>query len=71
MTPAEFRDIRKSLGLSQQSLAEVWNMGKHGGRRIRRWEAGDGEVDPLAAWAIQRLGDERWCTWLKLRGVDN
>ena len=52
MTPAEFKAARNELGLSQSDLAEVWGMGKNGGRTIRRWEAGDLPVNPIAAYCI-------------------
>ena len=52
MTPAEFKAARNTLGLSQNDLAEVWGMGKNGGRTIRRWEAGDLPVNPIAAYCI-------------------
>ena len=39
MTPAEFRSIRKKLGLSARKMAEL--LGLKSGRTIRRYEAGD------------------------------
>ncbi len=52
MTPAEFKEARHKLGLSAAGLASLWNMGANGGRTIRRWEAGDVPVNPIAAYCI-------------------
>lgn len=40
MTPAEFRDTRKRLGLTQQGLAEALRMGRWGWQTISKWESG-------------------------------
>lgn len=45
MTPAEFRDARKQLGLTQKALAEALRMGKHGWQTISGWE-NDGATVP-------------------------
>ncbi|NVK56642.1 MAG: hypothetical protein HWE26_13610 [Alteromonadaceae bacterium] len=52
MTPKEFAEARAKTGLSTAKLAELWNMGKNGGRTIRRWEAGHVPVNPIAAYCI-------------------
>ena len=52
MTPAEFKEARKTLGLSQQALAEEWGMGKNGGRTIRRWEDDERPMNPIAAYCL-------------------
>lgn len=52
MTPEKFKSLRKQLGYSQHELAVEWSMGKNGDRTIRRWEAGDVPVNPIAAYAI-------------------
>lgn len=52
MTNDEFKAARNALCLSQNDLAEVWGMGKNGGRTIRKWEAGDVPVNPIAAYCI-------------------
>lgn len=52
MTPDQFKAARNALCLSQNDLAEVWGMGKNGGRTIRKWEAGDVPVNPIAAYCI-------------------
>jgi len=60
MTPDEFKAARNALCLSQRDLAEVWGMGQNGGRNIRRWEAGDVPVNPIAAYCIRlMLGEEQ------------
>lgn len=45
MTPAEFRDARKRLGLSQHAMAEALRMGKSGWQSVGRWEK-DGNTIP-------------------------
>ena len=52
MTPLQFKDARRALCYSQQSLADEWGMGDHGARTIRRWEQGDRPLNPIAAYAI-------------------
>ncbi len=42
MTPAEFKAIRRGLGLSAQAMARA--VGVSDGRTIRRWEAGDRDI---------------------------
>lgn len=55
MTPAQFRDARKALGYSQQALADEWGMGDNGGRTIRRWEAGERPMNPIAAYSMKLM----------------
>jgi DNA-binding transcriptional regulator YiaG len=43
MTPAEIKAIRHKLGLSQAGLAAALNLGKDGGRTVRRYESGERE----------------------------
>lgn len=52
MTKEQFKDARKALCYSQQALADEWGMGNNGGRTIRRWEAGERPLSPIAAYAI-------------------
>ncbi len=40
MTGTELKAIRHKLGLSARGLAMALQMGNHGSRTIRRWEAG-------------------------------
>ena len=42
MTPAEFKAIRRALGLSCQGMAD--RLGVASGRTVRRWEAGTREI---------------------------
>ena len=53
MTPQQFKQARNTLGLSAAGLAKVWGMGANGGRTVRRWEAGDVPVNPIAAYCIK------------------
>jgi len=52
MTPQDLKAARHTLGFSCAKLAELWSMGANGGRTIRRWEAGDVPVNPIAAYCI-------------------
>jgi DNA-binding transcriptional regulator YiaG len=57
MTPAQFKEARQTLGLSQADLAAEWSMGANGGRTVRRWESGDRPVNPIAAYCIKLMLD--------------
>jgi DNA-binding transcriptional regulator YiaG len=57
MTPEQFKNARRALGYSQQSLADEWGMGQNGNRTIRRWESGERPLNPVAAYAIQLMVD--------------
>ena len=66
MTPDQFKQARQSLGLSQERLAAIWNMGANGGRSIRRWESGERPVNPIAAYAIRlMMADDESANTLK------
>ncbi len=52
MTKEQFKEARRALGYSQQALADEWGMGSNGGRTIRRWEAGERPLNPIAGFAI-------------------
>lgn len=55
MTPLQFKASRKTLGYSQQALADEWGMGANGGRTIRRWEAGERPLSPIASFAMKLM----------------
>jgi DNA-binding transcriptional regulator YiaG len=52
VTKEQFKQARLALRYSQRALADEWGMGDHGKRTIRRWEAGDRPLNPVAAYAI-------------------
>lgn len=52
MTPEEFKDLRTRLGLSQTRLAAEWGVTA---RSVRRWEAGDTPVSPIAAHSLRMI----------------
>jgi DNA-binding transcriptional regulator YiaG len=52
MAPAELREARKRLGLSQSGLAEALGLGPNGDRTIRRWESGRRPISGPAQVAI-------------------
>jgi len=41
MTPADFREARYKLGLTQHGLASALKMGEHGWKSISQWEGDD------------------------------
>lgn len=53
MTPAQFKDARKTLGLSQNDMAEA--LGLKTSRAIRQFESGDREVSGPVAKLIAML----------------
>jgi DNA-binding transcriptional regulator YiaG len=55
MTPEEFKQLRESLGLTQQQLAV--HLGKTVGT-ISRWEASGEPIDLVAALAIRKLVED-------------
>lgn len=55
MTAEEFRAARKALGLSAAKMAKALEMGKDGGRSIRRWEAGEHPIPGPAAVAVRLM----------------
>lgn len=55
MTPEQFKEARNKMGFTQSRLATEWSMGKNGARTIRRWEAGDIPVNPIAAYCIDLM----------------
>lgn len=59
MTPEQFKAHRISLGFTQRGLAKEWNMGNNGDRTIRRWEAGERPMNPIAAYCIERMAVDK------------
>ena len=55
MTPADLRAARQTLGLSTAKLAALLRLGEHGGRTVRRGEAGDSAIPGPAQVAIELL----------------
>lgn len=51
MTPAEFRERRLNLGLSQSELAQICRV--QSDRTIRRWEVGEREIPGPAIVLMQ------------------
>lgn len=52
MTPEEFKQKRKSLGLT---LAELGSMFGISGSTLQKWESGKLPLKPMAIMAIQNL----------------
>lgn len=53
MTPVQFKDARKALGLSQNAMAEA--LGLKTSRAIRQFERGDREVSGPVAKRVDML----------------
>ena len=53
MTPVQFKDARKALGLSQNAMAEA--PGLKTSRAIRQFESGDREVSGPVAKLVDML----------------
>lgn len=51
MTSEELKDLRKSAGLTQESLAFVLNLS---GGTIRSWESGRNPIKPLTGVGIKK-----------------
>ena len=52
MTPQEFKALREKLGFNQTQLSKEWGVTD---RTVRRWEAGDVPVSPLASYALRLM----------------
>ena len=59
MTPADFRNARKALGLTQHQLAEALHMGKWGWQTISKWENGSQPVPGPVQVALNCLVSHR------------
>lgn len=55
MTPAELRNARKALGLTQKGLAEALRMGTHGWQSISKWERDGSTIPGPAQVAVELL----------------
>ena len=58
MTREQFKSHRLSLGFTQAGLAAHWGMAATGERSVRRWEAGDVPVNPIAAFCLALMVDQ-------------
>jgi DNA-binding transcriptional regulator YiaG len=59
MTPAELRDQRATLCVTQCELADELGVNV---RTVKRWEAGDAPVPRLVAWYLNQLEIESAAT---------
>ena len=56
MTPADFRNARKALGLSQKEMAEALRLSpKNGDRTIRLWETDGNTIPGPAQVAVEYM----------------
>jgi DNA-binding transcriptional regulator YiaG len=55
VTPTQLKEARRELRLTADGLAKLLRLGKHGGRTVRHWEAGDHPVPGPAQVAIEML----------------
>ncbi len=58
MTPEQIRKARKTLGLTQAEFAEKLGLGAHGGRTVRRWEAGERTITRRTELMVRVLLEE-------------
>ena len=56
MTPAEYRSIRKALGLTHAALAATLSVNLS---TTQRWEAGEREIPPAVAKLLRLLDARR------------
>ncbi len=55
MSGAEFCRIRRQLKFSQDALADHWQMGRWGGKTVRRWESEESAIPGPVAFAIRAM----------------
>lgn len=55
MTPAEFKEARLRLGLTQSELARALKLGGDGKRTVRRWEHGERDIPGPAQVAVRLM----------------
>jgi DNA-binding transcriptional regulator YiaG len=63
MSPDEFKEARRKLGLSAQELATA--LGVADGRTVRRWEAGDRDIPGPAIVLLRIWCDARCPDWAR------
>lgn len=54
MTPADFRQARKSLGLTQGQLAKLMGLAH---RTVQKWEGSERKIDPAAVRLLRAYLD--------------
>lgn len=59
MTPDDFREARRKLGLTASKLATALELGADGGRTVRRWEHGERGIPGPVAVALRYMLAER------------
>ena len=59
MTPANLREARKRLGLTQHGLAEALRMGKNGWQSVSRWEQDGNTIPGPVQVAVEALLNEK------------
>ncbi len=59
MNPKQFREMRESVGLSQEQLAKM--LGVNSGRTVRRWELGERKISETTVRLLQIILDG--ATW--------
>jgi DNA-binding transcriptional regulator YiaG len=57
LTPSEIKDVRQTLGMTQQGFAKA--LGYSGSRAVRWWESGRIKVPMRVTVAVQHLLRER------------
>lgn len=63
MSPEEFKEAKRKLGLSAQGMATA--LGVADGRTVRRWESGERDVPGPAIVLLRIWLDPRCPEWAK------
>jgi len=63
VTPTEFKEARRKLGLTAQGLATAVQVAD--GRTVRRWEAGDRDIPGPVIVLLDLWTDPRCPDWAK------
>lgn len=63
MTPTEFKEARRKLGLSAQGLADAVHVAE--GRTVRRWESGERDIPGPVLVLIGIWLDPRCPEWAR------
>lgn len=73
MTPAELKSAQRALGLSDQALARMLQLGREGdggagGKTVRRWKSGESNIPgPVAVLLMLALNSTEVREMLDLR----
>jgi len=55
LTPAEFKEARQALGLTQAEMGKALRLSGDGGRSVRKWENNEREISEPVSLAVTYL----------------